>query len=119
MQIKLLVFLLLFFNACAEHDDRQSQAARNGPEPSPSAQGSPAGAPAAASQLKKSGLTYEDRKAWREVLKWPDDCEQGFDYPDKSFGGIEFHRLADGQYLVAVTCTLGAYQVYQSYYFYD
>ncbi len=119
MRIKLLAFLLLSLNGCAGHDDSPSRAARNGPEPSASAQGSPAEAPRAASSLKKSDLTYEDRKAWREILKWPDDCEQAFDYPDKNFGGLEFHRLADGQYLVAVTCTLGAYQGYQSYFFYD
>jgi len=68
---------------------------------------------------KNVQLTYEDRKTWRAVLKWSDDCEQAFDYPDKSYGGLEFYRLAEKRYLVEVVCTGGAYQGYQVYFFYD
>lgn len=106
-RVKLLVFLLALLGGCRAQDGSPASASR--PEP----QGSP---PA---PLKKSDITREDRKAWREVLKWPDECEEAFNYPDESLGGIEVHRLADGQYLVGVTCTLGAYQGYQLFYLYD
>lgn len=64
----------------------------------------------ASTGLKKTGLTYADRVAWRTQLKWPQDCEQSFDYPDKSFAGLAFFELSANRYLVQVTCTLGAYQ---------
>jgi hypothetical protein len=65
--------------------------------------------PASAS-LKKADLTYADRVAWRAELKWPQDCEDSFDYPDKSFAGLAFFELSANRYLVQVTCTLGSYQ---------
>jgi hypothetical protein len=81
---------------------------------------------AASSEAAQTGVmarkiqpNYEDRKTWRTVLKWSDDCEQAFDYPDKSYGGLEFYPLAEKQYLVEVLCTGGAYQGYQVYFFYD
>src|SRR6185312_12729855 len=37
-------------------------------------------------------------------------CEESFQYPDRSFGGIYFYRLDRGAYLAQVVCTLGAYQ---------
>ncbi len=64
----------------------------------------------AESGLKKVNLTYADRVAWRDVLKWPQDCEDSFKYADKSFAGLEFFELAANHYLVQVTCYLGAYQ---------
>ncbi|HVF89547.1 MAG TPA: DUF1176 domain-containing protein [Blastocatellia bacterium] len=112
----LAFFLLLSLSVCAACDNLEPRADRAGPQPSPSASRPPV---EAAPRLKKTGLTYEDRKSWREVLKWPDECEQAFDYPDKSLSGIDVYRLADNRYLVAVTCTLGAYQGYQSFYLYD
>ncbi|HKG21470.1 MAG TPA: DUF1176 domain-containing protein [Blastocatellia bacterium] len=118
--IKLLaLFVLLSLSGCAARGDLQPQANRAAPQPSPAASQPPAESARAAPPLKKTGLTYEDRKSWREALKWPDECEQAFDYPDKSLAGIEANRLAEGRYLVAVTCTLGAYQGYQLYYLYD
>jgi hypothetical protein len=60
--------------------------------------------------FRKTDLTYADRVAWRAQLKWPGDCEESFDYPDKSFAGLEFFELSPKHYLVQVTCTLGAYQ---------
>jgi hypothetical protein len=86
-------------------------------QPPPPASSTPIAVVQAAATL--THLTYEDREAWRKVLQWSAECEQAFDYPDKSFGGLEFYPLADKQYLVEVVCTTGAYQGYQVYYFYD
>jgi len=74
-------------------------------------------APAAA--LSKQSVTRDGRKTWREVLGWPDSCEESYDYPDPALGGIAFHALGDERYLVEVVCTLGAYQGYQRYYLLD
>jgi hypothetical protein len=80
----------------------------------------PAVAPtASAATLSKEKVTREGRKAWRQVLGWPDSCEEGYDYPDPTLGGLAFHALADGRYLAEVVCTLGAYQGYQRYYLLD
>lgn len=68
---------------------------------------------------KKNELSYEDRKAWRRVLRWPESCEEAFDYPDKSFAGLRFYGLGADKYLVEVTCTLGAYQGFQMYFYLD
>ncbi len=114
-RVALLLFSVFYLNACSAQDNPPPRTSETSAQSSPS----PAGSTEAAPALKKSGITYEDRKAWRAALKWPDDCEEAFDYPDKNFGGIEVHGLSDRQYLVAVTCTLGAYQGYQLYYFYD
>jgi hypothetical protein len=57
-----------------------------------------------------------NRAAWRQFLKWSDSCEEGFQYPDKNYSGIEIYRLDPARDLVQVTCTLGAYQGYQFYY---
>ena len=82
--------------------------------PSPQATASPASAPSAA--LKKADLTPADRRAWRKVLKWPDDCEDAYENTmSKETAGLEFYELAAGQYLVEVVCTTGAYQGYQFY----
>jgi hypothetical protein len=37
----------------------------------------------------------------------------------KETAGLEFHQLADQQYLIEVTCTLGAYQGFQVYMYLD
>ncbi len=117
--IFLALLILAATSSCAHQDGAPPEATEANqnaaPAPSPSSK-QEAGK---SSALKKTGLTYEDRKAWREVLKWPDECEQAFDYPDKSYGGLEFYELADRKYLVEVVCTGGAYQGYQHYYFYD
>lgn len=67
----------------------------------------------------KADPSYQDRKAWRQVLHWPESCEEGFHYPNKSWGGLRFYKLADQKYLVEVTCTLGAYQGFQMYFYLD
>ena len=114
-----ILFLFLEVSSCAVQ--QKSSSTTNQPAPGPpqsAAQAQKEPAKTAPPSIK-ANPTYEDRKAWREVLKWPDECEQAFDYPDKSYGGIEFNQLAEKQYLVEVTCTGGAYQGYQVYYFYD
>jgi len=115
----LIIFLFLEVGSCAVQEKSSSTTNQPAPEPARSAAQAPKEPAKTAPPLNKTNLTYEDRKAWREVLKWPDECEQAFDYPDKSYGGIEFYQLAEKQYLVQVTCTGGAYQGYQVYYFYD
>jgi hypothetical protein len=69
--------------------------------------------------MSKENVTRDGRKAWRQVLDWPDNCEESYDYPDPALGGVAFHALADGRYLAEVVCTLGAYQGYQRYYLLD
>jgi hypothetical protein len=120
--VLLVVFLLLGFGGCDIHEKPPSittNATKPASEPAPQAPQAQKEAAKTTPALNKTNPTYEDRKAWREILKWPDECEQAFDYPDKSYGGMEFYPLADKQYLVEVTCTGGAYQGYQVYYFYD
>jgi hypothetical protein len=67
-------------------------------------------------QPKRNNLSYADRQEWRKVLKWPDSCEEAFDYSDKSWGGLNFYQLAPRRYLVEVICTRGAYQGFQVYF---
>jgi hypothetical protein len=114
-----ILFISLGAVSCAVQEKSRPASNQPAPEPSRSAPRAPNETAKATPPLNKANLTYEDRKAWREILKWPDDCEQGFDYPDKSYGGVEFYQLAEKQYLVQVTCTGGAYQGSQVYYFYD
>lgn len=60
--------------------------------------------------LKKKELTLADRKHWRNLLQWPEDCEAHFsDYGDE-FAGLTFHNLDENQYIIEVTCIVGAYQ---------
>lgn len=88
------------------------------PTPLPSPAASTATAPAAS--LRKTNLTPEDRRAWRKVLKWPDDCEEAYEGTmSKETPGLEFYELAAGRYLVEVVCTTGAYQGYQFYSYLD
>jgi Protein of unknown function (DUF1176) len=114
-----IIFLFLEVSSCAVQEKPPPTTNQPAPEPSRPAAQAPKEQAKTSPPLNKANLTYEDRKAWREILKWPDECERAFDYPDKSYGGIELHQLAEKQYLVQVTCTGGAYQGYQVYYFYD
>jgi len=72
--------------------------------------------PTIAHLSNRGNLTYSDREAFRRVLGWPDRCEEGFNYPDREFGGIYFYELQTGRYLAEVICTLGAYQGSQMFY---
>lgn len=115
----LIFFLSAALSSCALQDKPSSNTNQHAQESAPPSPQAKAGPARTASSLNKRNPTYEDRRAWREILKWSDECEQAFDYPDKSYGGIEFYELAEKRYLVQVTCTGGAYQGYQVYYFYD
>ena len=88
--------------------------------PSPDArQSSPSDASGVDAFPKKSELTRKERAAWREILKWSEDCEESFagthDAQDSGFAGLEFYELSDKQYLVEVACAAGAYQGAQVY----
>jgi hypothetical protein len=91
-------------------------------EPAPSARPAAAArarpsAPAAA--LSKEDVTREGRQAWRRALPWPGECEEAFAAADPAHGGVTFHELARGRYLVQVDCAPGAYQGSQVYLLYD
>jgi hypothetical protein len=71
----------------------------------------PCGA-AQAPRVKKN-VTRAERAGWRELLAWPDACEEGYQasYPgSETYGGLEFHRLGRGRYLVEVVCDGGGIQ---------
>ena len=68
---------------------------------------------------KKSKLTFEDRRAWREILKWPQDCEDDFGDHGADYAGVEFYKLAEGKYLVEVECEIAAYQSVKYYMLYN
>lgn len=94
-----LVFTLLAESSCSGQSVQKSSPASEAAQAEPPPD-----------SLKKDGLTYGDRQAWRKVLKWPQSCESLFGYPDKSFAGLRFFDLGRQSYLVQVTCELGAYQ---------
>lgn len=53
------------------------------------------------------------------MLPWAEACEEGFSPADPAYGGLSFHELEPGRYLVQVDCGWGAYQGSQVYFFYD
>ena len=62
---------------------------------------------------QKRDLTRSDRAAWREVLRWPEACEEVYESAfaaDGKYGGLEFHALGRGLYLVEVVCDGGGIQ---------
>ena len=62
---------------------------------------------------KKRNLTRSDRAAWREVLRWPEACEEDYESAfadEEKYGGLEFHALGRGLYLVEVVCDGGGIQ---------
>ncbi len=82
-------------------------------------------APCAAGQTPprvKRRVTRAERAGWREVLRWPDACEEGYEasYSEaETYGGVEFHRLGRGRYLVEVTCDGGGIQPSTVFMLYD
>lgn len=57
-------------------------------------------------------IAYAERPAWRELLGWPDECEEGFqrfDHAPKDAGGIVVYPMGYEHYLVFVSCNLGPY----------
>ncbi len=70
----------------------------------------------------KKNLTPADRARWRDVLRWPQPCEEAYraSHPgEEKFGGLEFHRLGRGRYLVEVTCDGGGIQPGTVFMLYD
>jgi hypothetical protein len=70
----------------------------------------------------RKNLTRADRAAWREVLAWPESCEEAYreSYPEgETYGGLEFHRLRGGRYLVEVVCDGGGIQPSAVFMLYD
>ena len=66
--------------------------------------------------------TRADRAAWRGVLAWPDTCEAAYEaaYPEgEEYGGVEFHRLRRGLYLVEVVCDGGGIQPSTVFFLFD
>ena len=101
---KVRVFVLcgLLLNACSRDEPNNLRRAAQEPEPNQSSR-------------KTTGLTYEDRKAWRAILKWPDSCEASFDGRDGAWSGLTFWPIGPKQYLVVVQCFLAAYQADNMY----
>lgn len=67
-------------------------------------------------------LTRSDRAAWREVLRWPEACEEDYESAfaaDGKYGGLEFHALGRGLYLVEVVCDGGGIQPSAVFVLYD
>jgi len=70
----------------------------------------------------KKNVTRAERAAWRAVLGWPEACEAAYEqaYPDEeTYGGLEFHRLGRGRYLVEVVCDGGGIQPSAVFMLYD
>jgi hypothetical protein len=66
--------------------------------------------------------TRADRAEWREVLAWPEACEAAYEaaYPEgEDYGGVEFHRLRRGLYLVGVVCDGGGIQPSTVFFLFD
>ena len=81
-------------------------------------------APGVAAQTPrvKKNLTPADRAEWRDLLRWPESCEQAYReaFADEGqYGGLEFHRLSRGSYLVEVTCDGGGIQPGTVFMLYD
>jgi hypothetical protein len=54
--------------------------------------------------------TARDRAAWRAILHWPTQCENGWVATGVPGAGIELMQTASSGELVAVECFPGAYQ---------
>ena len=70
----------------------------------------------------KKNVTRAERASWREVLAWPEPCEEAYreSYPEgETYGGLEFHRLGRGRYLVEVVCDGGGIQPGAVFMLYD
>lgn len=72
---------------------------------------------------KKQNLTRTDREAWSKVLRWPDEYENVWrkthDSSEASYGGLTFHSLGRGKYLVEINTYPGAYQSGYIFMLYD
>ena len=74
----------------------------------------PARMSAAQAPQKKTNLTRTDREAWYRILTWPAEFEERFQHTRhgnmSDEGGLAFHRLGQGKYLVEINIYSGAYQ---------
>ena len=71
---------------------------------------------------KKRNPTRTDRAAWREVLRWPEACEEDYEAAyagEEKYGGLEFHALGRGSHLVEVVCDGGGIQPSAVFVLYD
>lgn len=50
-----------------------------------------------------------ERREWREILHWPDSCEENFS-DVTGYGGIYLYPVGESQYAVSVACEIWAYQ---------
>ena len=70
----------------------------------------------------KKNVTRGERAEWRRALGWPDACEEAYRaaYAEaETYGGVEFHRLGRGRYLVEVVCDGGGVQPGAVFMLYD
>ena len=70
----------------------------------------------------KKNVTRAERAEWREVLRWAESCEEAYraSYAEgETYGGVEFHRLSRGRYLVEVVCDGGGIQPSAVFMLYD
>ncbi len=66
------------------------------------------------------GFLNRTRSEWREVLEWPNDCEEAFMASYFAEGsGVEPIVAKDGSSVIAVLCAAGAYQSSFMYYALD
>jgi hypothetical protein len=127
-EAKILIFLLtlsLLPSACVGYKGKASGPAAdsslNSCGKGPSGYSPAANNPGSADLPPITGqLSYQDRLVWRKILNWSGDCEDAFDATmSKEHAGLLFHALKDREYLVEITCTLGAYQGFQNYAYLD
>ncbi len=59
--------------------------------------------------IQTSKANRADRQFWRSELKWSDECESSFNYPE-SVSGITLYPVNSNEYLFRITCTFGSYQ---------
>ena len=58
----------------------------------------------------------DDRTAWRQLLKWSNDCEESFQATGSGRSGIQSFPLTGDRRLIEVACAAGAYQGSQEYF---
>ena len=49
------------------------------------------------------------RQQWREILQWPDSCEENFS-DVTGYGGVYLYPVSESRYAVSVACETWAYQ---------
>lgn len=65
---------------------------------------------------KRANLSYQDRQRFRNILKWPQECEREFSNSTlKDFSGLVFFEVDSAHSLVMVQCNQGGYSGYAQY----